>query len=616
MAMRWRLCVCSLGILLLVPCSLSEEFSLADFPHPVMGIVGRDMVLRFQFLSPGRLPSMDVQWRKIGSGFILFHEYRNEVTQDLWGAGGSYQTQTELFLQEFSSGNISLKLKWLQVADTGTYHCFLKNTEWIQEATTELLVAAVAPVFIDVLGPRGQGIGLACRSTGWFPKPELQWVGKNRQNLAMEIVTKMSQDRENLYSVVSHVTVTGGEDNEDISCIVWNGLLESEQQSAIHLSRDIFPRVSAWMAAFWVLFALVLIAGGAYAYREYSAKQKAPQKKQSKKEALLNLEIEKTILETECWELREKLDRAVRERGFRRARSYMVPVTLDWTCTYGKLTMSADGRTVWHNPPSQEPAAPSGPLIAVGMEGFLARKDHDKEAGACRVYWEVEVGDSPDWVLGVLSRTVRKKVTCQRMESFPEGGCWVLRRSGGRYHPREADTVIQNWGVMPTVVGVYLDLEGGSVSFYSVNSMALILEIPVEGSEELFPFLSPGHAAGQDQGKPLSICPPSDWDFPLKLGVSGSVIQGDLTAPAQPPAPKNGEGTENDTGPSATAETTPSAAHCPAPGNKQVRENLRKLLPTNLLLKRKQGDKTEQEHPQLETSPKEKGEKKPPNPQV
>ncbi|XP_044845191.1 butyrophilin subfamily 3 member A2-like [Mauremys mutica] len=288
-----------------------EKFSLAGSPHPMVGVVGQDVVLPCQLSPPARLRSMDVLWRKIGTVFITVHKYSDEGSQDLPGEG--YQTRTELFLQEFSSGNVSLKLKGLQLADAGTYHCFVRNPAWSQEATTELRVAAVAPVFIDVLGHRGQGIGLACRSAGWFPKPELRWVGKNGQNLSMEIVTNVTQDREDLYSVVSHVTVTE-EDNGDIGCIVWNGLLEPERQSAIHLSGDIFPRVSPWLAAFWVLFALVLIAAGACAYLGYAAKQKASQKKHSEEEALLNLDTVKKTLEAECQDLHEKLE--VQKKAF------------------------------------------------------------------------------------------------------------------------------------------------------------------------------------------------------------------------------------------------------------------------------------------------------------
>ncbi|XP_030400984.1 butyrophilin subfamily 3 member A1-like [Gopherus evgoodei] len=584
MATRWWLCVCSLGIPLLVPCSLSEKFSLAGSPRPVVEVVGRDVVLPCQLSPASRLPSMEVLWRKTGSGFIPVHKYSDEGSQDLPGEG--YQTRTELFLQEFSSGNISLKLKRLQMSDDGKYQCLVMNPEWTQEATIELRVAAVAPVFIDVLGPRGQGIGLACRSTGWFPKPELLWVGENWQNLAMEIVTNMVQDRENLYGVVSHVTVTKGEKNGDISCIVRNGLLQTEQRSAIHLSGDIFPRVSPWLAAFWVLFTLVFIAAGACAYFGYTAKRKASQKKRSKEEALLLFESEKKTTEAECQELRETIealrnvlesDKAVRELAFRRARSYMVPVTLHPDCKHPELTISKDGRGIQHDPASLGPATSPEALVAVGREGFVSRKDHDRERGVCRGYWEVEVGNSLDWKLGVLSETVRDRVRQERLERLPEGGFWALGRSEGLYYPREANTMIQNLGVRPTVIGVYLDLERESLSFYSVNSMALILEIPVEGSEKLFPFLSIGHAAGQDQGKPLSICPLSDWDFPQKLRVSGSVSQGDSRVPAQTPAVNEGEGEKNNTGP-AVGKTAPSPGQHPAPGDKEVEKKQGKVI--------------------------------------
>ncbi|XP_067387453.1 butyrophilin subfamily 3 member A2-like, partial [Emydura macquarii macquarii] len=294
--MQWQLCVCSLAILLLAPCSLSEKFSLEGSSHPVVGVVGRDVVLPCQLSPPARLPRMDVLWRKIETEFITVHEYSDEGTQNL--PGESYQSRTEMFPQELSNGNVSLKLKRLQVADAGTYHCFVRNPEWSQEATTELQVAAVAPVFIDVLGPQGQGIRLDCRSAGWFPEPKLQWVGKNVKNLAKEIVTDVTQDREKLYTVVSHVTVTEGEDNGDISCIMKNGLLETERQSAVHLSGDIFPRVSPWLAAFWVLFTLVLIAAGACAFLGYTAKQKISQKKRSEKQALLTLDTQKKTLES------------------------------------------------------------------------------------------------------------------------------------------------------------------------------------------------------------------------------------------------------------------------------------------------------------------------------
>nr|XP_025039253.1 butyrophilin-like protein 9 [Pelodiscus sinensis] len=391
---------------------------------------------------------MDVQWRRIEREFSLVHEYMSDGTQDL--PGKDYQNRTEMFPQEFSSGNVSLKLKRIQMSDDGQYWCLVRNPERSLESTTDLRVAAVAPVFIDVLGPQGQGIGLVCRSTGWFPKPELQWVGKNWQNQAMESVTNMTQERENLYSVVSHVTVTEGEDTGDISCIVQNGLVKTDRQSAIRLSGDVFPRVSPWLSAFWALFSLVLVAAGVCAYREYTGKRKASQRKRSREMFLSQLEAEKETMKTECQELCERLAREVAELGFRRARSCMVPITLDQTCKHPQLLLSLDGRTVLHKPAFQGLAASSEPLVAVGSQGF-----DDKEAGTHRGYWEVEVGDSPDWKLGVLSKTVREngkksaEGICERKfpkapshEAAPEeatGGSNKARASATGNTPKEKE---------------------------------------------------------------------------------------------------------------------------------------------------------------------------------
>ncbi|CAM4691512.1 unnamed protein product, partial [Caretta caretta] len=84
-----------------------------------------------------------------------------------------------------------------------------------------LQAASVASVSIDVLGPQDQEIELACRSTGWFPSPELHWVTKNGQDL--QPVTKTEQDHELLFSVLSHVTILGEETGE-ISCVIQNSL--------------------------------------------------------------------------------------------------------------------------------------------------------------------------------------------------------------------------------------------------------------------------------------------------------------------------------------------------------------------------------------------------------
>nr|XP_025039251.1 butyrophilin-like protein 1 [Pelodiscus sinensis] len=149
MEMRWWFCVCSLGILLLVPCALSEKFSLHGSPHPMVGIMGQDVVLPCQLSPQARLANMEVLWRKYSTAFILVHEYSDEGPKDQPGEG--YQSRTELFPQEFNNGNVSLKLKRLQEADAGRYHCFVMDPDWSQEITTELRIAETVEKMIQDL---------------------------------------------------------------------------------------------------------------------------------------------------------------------------------------------------------------------------------------------------------------------------------------------------------------------------------------------------------------------------------------------------------------------------------------------------------------------------------
>uniref|UniRef100_A0A8C3SUZ2 Ig-like domain-containing protein n=1 Tax=Chelydra serpentina TaxID=8475 RepID=A0A8C3SUZ2_CHESE len=212
---------------------LSESFEVRSFPT-VTGIVGQDVVLPCQ-ISTGTQPNnMELQWKKIIQTHVeTVHEYRAQTGQDV--PGQKYQGRTVLLKDGFTSGNVSLKLMNVRPADRGTYSCIVKSNEWSADAATELKVAAVASVSIDVLGPQGQGIDLACRSTGWFPSPELHWVTKNGQNL--QPVTKTEQDHELLFSVLSNVTILGEETGE-ISCVIQNSLLKTEQKSVILLSGE------------------------------------------------------------------------------------------------------------------------------------------------------------------------------------------------------------------------------------------------------------------------------------------------------------------------------------------------------------------------------------------
>ena len=166
--------------------------------------------------------------------------------------------------------------------------------------------------------------------------------------------------------------------------------------------------------------------------------------------------------------------------------------------------MSSDRRTVEHKPSTQMPIREHQLPVVVGREGF----------GSGRHYWEVQVWGGLDWELGVLTEAVRETLRERRWEDLPEDGVWSLRRVNGEYWPVEAKAKMQSGTVPLKVVGLHLDFEHSTLSFYNIRNSDCILEIPIEGSTKLYPFLRPGLGEAGEKGKPLTINHNTDWDFP------------------------------------------------------------------------------------------------------
>ncbi|XP_066543128.1 nuclear factor 7, ovary [Amia ocellicauda] len=134
-------------------------------------------------------------------------------------------------------------------------------------------------------------------------------------------------------------------------------------------------------------------------------------------------------------------------------------------------------------------------LAVVGAQGFTSG----------RHYWEVEVGEKTDWDLGVAGKSLDRK---GRFVPSPKQALWVFALINGG----------QIWalGPLPTVlplqqkpkrVGVYLDHQGGQVSFYDSEDMTHLFTFSDCFKETLYPYLSPCICFEGRNWDPLSVAP-------------------------------------------------------------------------------------------------------------
>uniref|UniRef100_UPI00398E5191 zinc-binding protein A33-like isoform X2 n=1 Tax=Pristiophorus japonicus TaxID=55135 RepID=UPI00398E5191 len=104
-------------------------------------------------------------------------------------------------------------------------------------------------------------------------------------------------------------------------------------------------------------------------------------------------------------------------------------------------------------------------------------------------YWEILVGCKANWILGVTKGSVKRKTP---ILLSPQDGLWTLERRNTHYVANSLPHVVIFSGLKPSKIGVYLDYEGGQVSFYNADHMNLMYTFKDTFTETLYPLFSPG----------------------------------------------------------------------------------------------------------------------------
>ncbi|XP_064355658.1 butyrophilin subfamily 3 member A2-like isoform X2 [Dromaius novaehollandiae] len=465
---------------------VTGQFKIIPPDNPVVGVIGKGVILPCQLKAKTISERLSVQWifttnsEKIDVSIYDGKNTQNPVTEDK-----RYQGRTNFFHTEFSKGNVSLYLKNVMVSDKGKYTCSVFFENWYDEMVVELNVAAVgekSSVFLD--GHVGQGIGLSCKSQGWFPEPIVVWLDSKGEIWKEKATTRNVETSSGIFNVISSVNLESRSDTE-VSCRVVNDLLNTTRESRVLISDAFFPSTSPWMTAFLVILFLNAAVIAAVAYKLKSNSKRTLHAKMKKtmeeeKECVKEeLEIQKRTNQAAMDENRQRLDRYEVDLDFWESQSHAVPITMNPDSQ--ALELQVPGALDPKSNTTSESAdlsAPSTVRILVGQGGFAAGKH----------YWEVEVPQQQDWVLGV----VEEKGKHAAGGILPMEDYWALHRSQGELVSSKADVRIEKL-LDYSVIGVLLDLEERQVKFYEAVQMVLLVTIPISLGEEVakrfYPFV-------------------------------------------------------------------------------------------------------------------------------
>nr|XP_040035776.1 zinc-binding protein A33-like [Gasterosteus aculeatus aculeatus] len=195
--------------------------------------------------------------------------------------------------------------------------------------------------------------------------------------------------------------------------------------------------------------------------------------------------------------LQEELKRLY-GKELRKVQNYSTEVILDPVTAQRNLVVSDDGRQVRYEERksvhAEGPRRFSPALFVLAREGLASG----------RHYWEVDVGRKTAWTLGVANATARRK---GEIKLSPEGGFWCLWLKNAEVKALASLRLPLPLSAPPTKVGVFLDYEGGQVSFYDVKARLHLYTFVDTFSESLYPIFSPCLHHDGKNSSPLLISP-------------------------------------------------------------------------------------------------------------
>lgn len=473
----------------------SDEIKVLGPGESMLALVGEPVEFPCHLSPYQDAEHMEIRWFRTQVSNVVY------LYQEEQGLSSPQMTQflnrTIFEANDIADGSVTLHILGVAPSDEGLYGCRFLSHNFSGVAMWELEVAGLGlDPHISLEGFNEGGIQLRCSSSGWYPKPKVQWRDHQGQCLPPESEA-IIQNAQGLFSLDTSVIVRGGA-HSNVSCSIQNPLLAQKKEFVLLVADVFLPRTSPWKKAFLgtlvtlpLSLAVLTILALQYFYKQRCSQEKL--KKQGEKDReRLTARLER--LQTELdWR------RSEGQAEWRAAQQYAVVVTLDPTTAHPSLEVSDDLKSV-----SSRPGASS--IMAHGPQRFLEQTCVLSQERFCsgRHYWEVHVGRRSRWFLGACLESV-ERLGPARLS--PAAGYWVMGLwNSCEYFVLDPQRVALALRVPPRRVGVLLDYEAGKLSFFNASDGSHIFTFTDTFSGALCAYFRPRAHDGSEHPDPLTIC--------------------------------------------------------------------------------------------------------------
>ncbi|XP_052320477.1 butyrophilin subfamily 1 member A1-like isoform X46 [Oncorhynchus keta] len=527
-----------------------ETFTLTVPNGPTSTLSGSSVSLLCQVSPLFNVEPLEVRWyhsSNIHSPALLYKDHKIQETPVV----PRYRGRVSL-TGGMERGNVSLTLERVTLEDRGEYVCQVSSEQWYEKASVFLTVNVTGrePV-LSVAEARGGGggqVNVTCSSEGWSPQPKLTWRNKDGAEIRNEQEVLNTSDPQGLVSVSSWLLYACSY-SDWLACTV--SLSEEAKREGrilphIYTAPTAVPGVYKEALIVTLILSLVIICAlcsvilckrrGSMWSSSQKSRNRSDQAELGQRPAD-QTELGKGPAETE--HLIKGAENTVQTPTEQRAAGEEFNLEGAENTVQTPTEQRAAGKDVhlkgaentvqtpteqraageelnlndWHHVKifkvnillDEKNAHPAIRINKGKRAHYVKEKDTEKPSrthlhvfseerfSSGQHYWEVKVKDGTteklSWYVGVARENVDKRPA---VPLTPQNGFWILSYDKEQGFHVNTDPQPPITVAKLTIVGVFLDCDRHTLSFYNVDTKSLLYTFTDVKTSNYFPLLSPG----------------------------------------------------------------------------------------------------------------------------
>ncbi|XP_059138133.1 butyrophilin-like protein 2 isoform X1 [Peromyscus eremicus] len=216
--------------------------------QPILVQVGENIELTCHLSPQTDAQSMEVRWIRSHyyPAVYVYVDGAHSAEEQMMG----YRGRTMVMSDAIHEGNLTLRIHNARPSDDGQYRCLFGKDGVYQEARADVQVMAVGStprITQEIL--KDGGMQLRCASDGWFPRPHVQWRGRDGKAIA-SFSEAFHQESEGLFQVETLLLVTNSS-VVNVTCSI--SLTGGEEKAAR------FPLSDSKIALLWMTLPVLVL---------------------------------------------------------------------------------------------------------------------------------------------------------------------------------------------------------------------------------------------------------------------------------------------------------------------------------------------------------------------